>query len=144
MLLEHKEALVGGLGSGKAEETSEVVLVEERDGQSWPCGLALQSFTAVGNKSCSAPVEEVGLSRSLATAEPSPVSILMDRKCGLMWFGTVPKITECHSDGKPGELGSAGFWFHSSTCDSNQGSPGNESKPHVPRCVLYGRWRGLP
>lgn len=32
-----------GLGSGKAEETSEVVLIEERDGQSWACGLSLQS-----------------------------------------------------------------------------------------------------
>lgn len=29
-----------------------------------------------------------------------------------MWFGKVLKITECDSDGKPGELGSVALEFH--------------------------------
>lgn len=107
--------------------------------------LALQSFIAVGNMSCSAPVEEVGLSRSLATAEPSPLSILMDRKCGLMWFGKVPKITKCHSAGKPGELGSAGLWFHFLPPVRAIKEVLGMSPDH--RCLgvfLDGQWRSLP
>lgn len=111
----------------------------------WRCGLALQSLTAVGNMSCSAPVEEVGLSRSLATAEASPLSILSDRKCGLMWFGKVPKITRCHSAGKPGELGSAVLWcHHPPPVTAIKEVLGTRPGHRCPGVVSGGRWRGLP
>lgn len=74
----------------------------------WLCNPSLLLETW----SCSAPVEEVGLRppRQL----PGPVLFPSSQmgKCGLMWFGKVPKITEHDSDGNPGELGSAALQFH--------------------------------